>query len=387
MDNNLDNNIENNKDNNKSGRIKLLIIVLIVIIALAAALGFVLSRKGGSTYVSDDTLNTTKYGNNGLTRFYKYEDGYIRVCADGAHAYTGDGEARWSIAYSTTNVIADVSGKYAAFADKGGAVIYVTDGSGSQNKITTEQAIEDIEIADQGVVAVWTSQGERDTIYVYDYEGRKLLDINTGIEKEGTPVDLTLSADGKKMVVSYLNVENAMVKNWVTFYNFGEVGQSYTDRVVGHFSYNDSFIPKVEFLTEDRVLVCRDNGFAVYKMKELPELLSDVTAEGTIKSLVSSDKHILMISGDASHKIELYNTDGALEQSTKDNTEYSAVAVFEDSYALFSDHAAHLYNTDGKEKYVKNTKDSIITIYEVKPDRYIFIQNGTVTVNELVEGK
>lgn len=367
----------------KNTRIKLIIAVLLTVIAVALIIGFVISRGKENVYTTDGEIGKASFPADGQTKFLKYCDGFLRVRPDGAHAYNKAAENKWSIAYSTTNVIADVSGECAAFADKGGSVFYVTDGSGGQKKINSEKAIEDIAVASQGVTAVWASKGENDSIIVYDIEGRKLLEIKTGIEKEGTPVDICLSDDGKKMVVSYLTVDGTSVRNWVTFYNFGEVGKSYADRVVGTFSYNDSFIPKVTFMTDSKVLVCKENGFALYKMKEIPELLNEETFAGTIKTLVSSDDHIMVITEDG--QIRIFNSDGNLVQESENHEEFSGAAVFSEGFALFTDRTVHLYNINGTEKYKKSMSDKVAAVYEEAEDKYIIVMQGSASVIELGE--
>ena len=50
-------------------------------------------------------------------------------------------------------------------------------------------------------------------------------------------VAMALSQDGRKLVTSYLSLGNGKLESWVTFYNFGDVGQNYVDNMVGSYSF------------------------------------------------------------------------------------------------------------------------------------------------------
>ena len=73
-------------------------------------------------------------------------------------------------------------------------------------------------------------------IYVYDGNtntDEPIIESRATMDKSGYPVSISLSPNGKLMVVSYLYVDSGNMKSSVAFYNFGEVGKNETDNFVG----------------------------------------------------------------------------------------------------------------------------------------------------------
>ena len=97
-----------------------------------------------------------------------------------------------------------------------------------------------------------------------------LLDIRTEVRKSGFPVAMALSPDGSKLVTSYIQAGQNQ-ESWITFYNFGDVGQNYSDKIVGSYSFKDSLIPDVRFIGNERVLVTSSDMSILYKFREVTE--------------------------------------------------------------------------------------------------------------------
>ncbi len=362
-----------------------LVIILIMIVAMLLR-----SFNTGDEYTSDIVLSYIELPDSSNMEFYNYRDGFIKVRQDGTEAIDSSGKKLWNISYDAVNPIADVCGNCAVIADRGNRNLFVTDGTGEQTKITTEYAIVDVEIAKQGVTAVWTSNADEDIICVFDINGKKLLEIVTGIIKEGSPIDISISDDGQKMAASYLTVEGTEVKNWVTLYNFGEVGQNYTDKVVGSFTYKEAFVPKVEFLTDNNLCVYKDNGFVLYKMKELPELIYEETVDDTIYSLITGTERILMVTGapnSVKKRLRIYDLQGKLLTDVETDVQYTRVVVFEDSYALTNEREINLFYISGERKYFRNTQENLRLLVECDTDEYIIVQEKRAEIIELGNDK
>ena len=89
--------------------------------------------------------------------------------------------------------------------------------------------------------------GDVTWINVYNPTGEKAVGIKTTMQKSGYPVSVSLSDNGKLMMVAYLKAESGSMKSIVSFYNFDEVGQNYTDTMVSSYEYSDTVIPLAEF--------------------------------------------------------------------------------------------------------------------------------------------
>lgn len=375
-------------EDTENKRLKRYILSGVVVIIMIVIVFFVVrGLNSNGVFTGDITLSFTELTDMESTAFTKYGDGFLKIRQDGTEAIDSKGKKLWNIAYSIVNPIADVCGECAVIADKGNRNMYITDGTGEQTDITTEYAIVEAEVAKQGVTAVWTSNNEEDKIYLFDITGKKLLEIVTGIIREGTPIDISLSDDGQKLAVSYLTVENTNVRNWVTLYNFGDVGQNYTDKIVGSFSYNGVMVPKVEFLNDMFLCVYKDNGFVLYKVKELPELIFEETTEENICSIVTSDKYIMMVtssSKDLTRKIKIFDMAGKKVTETLTDIQYRKAAIFNESYVLYDERDIDFFHINGSEKYVKSTVENIKMITECRDsDEYIIVQDKIAETIEL----
>ena len=57
----------------------------------------------------------------------------------------------------------------------------------------------------------------------------------------------------------------------MAFYNFGDVGQNEDDRIVSGYTYEGVVIPQIQYLDNSRSVALRDNGFTLYKGKQIPK--------------------------------------------------------------------------------------------------------------------
>ena len=132
-------------------------------------------------------------------------------------------------------------------------------------------------------------------------------------KSSGFPVTMALSQDGRKLVTSYLSMESGKLESWVTFYNFGEVGQNHVDNMVGSYSF-EAIVPEVAFITNDTVLVGKDDGIVLYQMTEIPKVLMTEPFDRPIRSIFYSSSRVgVVLKGEGSTKEQLllYRVDKA----------------------------------------------------------------------------
>ena len=61
------------------------------------------------------------------------------------------------------------------------------------------------------------------------------------------------------------------MKSIVSFYNFDEVGQNYTDTMVSSYEYSDTVIPLAEFAGTHTAYSVGNNQFMLYEGNEIPK--------------------------------------------------------------------------------------------------------------------
>ena len=335
-----------------------------IVVFIAAIIGVIIYAVIGQnkSYTSWETVSS--FDNISDAGYIRVNGGFIAYNGDGAWKFSGDGSALWSISYSLEDPIAAASGQYAAFADRGGRTVHVTDGSGLNQSFTVSEKIVQICIADKGITAVRTNAGDSDQIYLYDINGNMLIDLKTDVKKSGFPITMALSRDGKKLVTSYLEVgqENTA---WLTFYNFDDVGQNYSDKIVGSYSYNEELIVDIRFMNDSRVAVFYAGGCDLYKMREVPELIANIKVEGGIEALCDSDTGFAIARKEADNGITItvYDLNGKASAAINSSMSFDTMRLEGDELILTKDDSCVIYRKNGEEKLRARFNDAISLLY------------------------
>lgn len=365
---------------NKKGISKILLVIIVFcIVGSAIALIYSYYREN-TTYTSYIELDPFSVPDG--SKYVRYGNGYIRYTSDGAEA-TRNGSTVWNISFDLKKPITDVCGDYCVFADRGGHEIRVTDGKGGNYRIDVSDRIVDLKIASQGVVAVWTDSVERDHFYIYNYDGSLLLDIETSIYKNGFPIAFDLSDDGKKLVTSYANMTDE-VKSWVTFYNFGEVGQNYSDRMVGSFEFEDKIIPDVRFVDNSTVACFYENGCTLYNMKEIPSEIVSYEADRLI-AIANDSEHICMAESetDGTTSFVVMDKKGRVKKNIVTGIAFGGMYIEDDELIVYNNTNCIIYFLNGKEKFRAQITDGMRSIYPAGKDKYTVIKAGSVSTIQL----
>lgn len=361
-------------------------------IVVIAAVGFGIWYVNRATGFTGYKVTYTKTVSVESSEQYEpYKKGYIRYDRDGAEAVGGDGALLWNVPYSMVSPIISVCGDYAAFADKNTRQVYITDDSGVIYPITVLYPIQEIEVAKQGVIAVRMNEGTDDYIYVLDKDGNLLVDIKTQELKDGFPVYIALSQDGQKLVTAYLVIEGDSISNWVTFYNFGNVGQSYVNKLVGVYKY-DTAVAEVCFINNNTVCAFRENGPVIYSMKELPEVQKELTFSQEIYNVFYNEEYVgvaySISSNNVSKQVQLYTSTGELIFDKTVANGFSKIILAGENIVTYGHSVFEIWKPDGTKLVSTVFDESVETVYNVNTsDEFILIEEDAVKTIKLTTDK
>ncbi|NLZ80635.1 MAG: hypothetical protein GX913_02340, partial [Clostridiales bacterium] len=296
---------------------KILFFLIFIGLMLGAGVGYRFYLASLS-YTDYDVVSISELADLNTANYEPYDEYVLRYSMDGISCIDKDNRVIWNQAYEIKNPIFDRSDDYVVIAAQKENKLYIYNKSGPQGSITTGHPIIDVSIAGQGVVAVIMADGGTSLINLYnplEVDEPDLAKIVTSLEGNGYPLDISLSMDGKKMAVSYLNLDSNVMKSSIAFYNFSEVGKSYTEKLVGGFDqYETTIIPEIEFVNNDTVGVFGDDMLSIYKMNKLPELVYEEKLEEKVKTIFFSEEYIGIIfegnQGDFLYDLQLYNLKG-----------------------------------------------------------------------------
>lgn len=343
----------------KSGRRHMgvwIAVLLILVIGIAGGIFLYIYTK--RTYDDYEVLSQTASTDATQMSYVAYNGSLIKYSKEGISYLDKEGNALWMESYKMKQPMVVVSGEYVAAADMNGNAVYIFNKDGKVSSLETPYTISNLDVASQGVVAVVLENETENYIELYDKFGASLVEIRTTIADSGYPMDIALSEDGSKLVTSYITIDGVTVKNSIAAYNFDDVGQNATDRLVGGFNnLGDTIIPKVEFLDNDTVCAFGDDQFVIYSMKEKPSEKSVITDfRGEVQSIFYNSRYIGIIEknqgdGDSLYQMRVFDTNGNQRFSEPIEFGYRNIYATEDEIFVIGASESRIYDFQGNMKF------------------------------------
>ena len=318
---------------------------------------------------------------------YKAGNRELLLCSnDGAKAVGNKGEVAWEVSYQLDNPEIAYCDEVAAVADIGGNQVYVVAENGIPYHYEVMHPIVKHEVAAQGVTAVLLDHGMEDFIQLYDITGTLRVDINTKTKLDGIPVDIALSPDGKKLVTLYMTFQGDSMVCKVTFYNADEVGKNYINNIVGQKTYADNLLVyDIRFLNQDTLLVLMEQGFALYRLTEVPELICEKTLEEDIVDVICVEGGLYVVKDDAmKHRsLTFYDAAGKEKQTWDEIPEYERITATKDEVVFFSPQSVTIYRINGSLKFSTSFAQSMEAMFPAGGDNYFLVDIGRVQTIKL----
>ncbi|MDE6208843.1 MAG: hypothetical protein K2M73_04100 [Lachnospiraceae bacterium] len=336
-----------------------LIIVAVIVIAFIGVYLYNLNKTYDDYSIDENILSgdTTKF------KFYEYGEYYLRYSDDGLACMYGS-ETIWNQAFEMKQPLIDICKDYVAIAEQKTNTIYIFNKEGLQGKIETSYPIINIEVANQGVVAAITEEKDTNNIELIDKNGTLLARGQTVLSGDGCPIDISLSEDGTKLVVSYLYVSGGITQTRVVFYNYSEVGKNEVDRIVGGFNqYKTTIVPKVEFVTNDIAVAFGDDMLTIYSIKQKPSILKEFELEREVRSIFYNEKYIGLVfepeNLDNPYIANIYNLDGDIVFNGEITLEYNNIKIDGNNLLIYNDDTFIVQTVKGNEKFKKDIEENI----------------------------
>ncbi len=361
-----------------------LIIVSVVFLLIIISIFTITLIHYSSTYTKYGVENTVEKNDSIEAQYMKFGEGYVKCSKDGASAYTYSGNQIWNKSYEISNIKIDMNENYLAVADAESNEIYIFNTEKYLTTINTALPISYFCISLQGLVVAIVEDDKADYINMYDLDGMNLYSIKTTIAGEGTPVSVSLSEDGQKLIVALTAIENSQVVTSVVFYNFDEVGQNENERIVGGFDdYSESIVADVEFLTNTEVVAFADNSISFFKIKEYPSLVNKIEIDDKIKKVFYSEKYVGIVYNDKDDseltKLSVFDLNGEKLLEQEVDNEYQTFKFTENCVLMYDDTKALLLTLSGKKKFEYTFEKGIVNLIPIEGDReYIYVNMDNI---------
>lgn len=362
-------------------KVRLIGIAALILLVIGAAGYFILGKRDYQGYEVVQELETSD-----VLEYAEVDGALVRCGREGAQAVAKDGTLLWNVTYGTMkNPKFVFCGSMMVVADIGAKQYLLSDGTGVTKTFSTPYPIQMVSVAKQGVTAVLMNGEEKDYIYLYDKEGTILSEIETVVARDGFPLAIALSEDGKKLVTSYMKVERDEPDSSITFYNFGEVGQNEIRNLVGQVQYKECMVPRVSFWGNDTVLVVGENVIEFFSMKERPESVQKKEIAAEIKSIAFGSYFCMVTKNkDGQEVLEAYNKSGEVCMKKVLALPYVSLHTAGDEVVVYSYSGCEIYDVKKGLLYQGTFENGIRQMFVIGGNRYYLIENRLVRVIRLI---
>ncbi|MEE0863250.1 MAG: DUF5711 family protein [Lachnospiraceae bacterium] len=349
--------------------------IILVAVLIIAGVGYLIYLDN-KVYTTYEVLESAPITDNYNGKFYEFGDYMLRYSEDGI-AYLNGSKTYWNHAFEMRAPIIDICNSYVAVAEQKSNTIYICNNKGFQGEVETEYPIVGLDVSDNGIVAAITGENsELSYIEVIDEDGTRIAKGQSVLSSQGCPVDISISEDGTKLVVSYLCVGSGVIQSKVVFYNYSEIGKNEVDRFVGGYNFDKTMVARVEFVNNDTVVAFGDDKVVLYSMKQKPSVIAEISIDKEIKSIFYDEEYIGLVlangQADNPYNMVVYDIEGKKISDVDFNLSYKNIKIANKTIILYNDVTLRVYTVKGKQKYEGNFDKGIVDVIMLD-DKYNYL--------------
>ncbi len=355
-----------------------------VLAALSAAVYYQLKNQTYSEYTVVSAIERKQHSG---TSVLPYQNGFITYSKDGISYTDQKGDAIWNQTYEMQSPKVDVRGKWVAVGDYNGHIIYDINQDGTTQEIDTNLPIKSLTVSANGVVAAVLEDGNVTWINVYNPTGEKAVGIKTTMQKSGYPMHISLSDSGKLMQVAYLKVESGTMKSVISFYNFDEVGQNYTDTMVSSYEYSDSVVPFASYMNESTAFSIADNQLMLFEGAEIPKNILQNFINEEIRDVFYNENYIGLVfdgtDGEGKYRLDIYDKSGNKILAKSFHMEYRDIIFTKDSLIIYNEAECLISTLHGKDKYEGDISEHTQLLKPLGGNRFLAVTQDSMDIIEM----
>lgn len=307
---------------------------------------------------------------------------------DGVSAYNAKGVQLWNQTYEMQSPIVYSDGEYVVAGDYKGNTIYVMNASGPTATITCNKILVDLKVSKQGVVIATLDDSSVTWLELYASDGSQIATIKTSMDQTGFPVNLAMAGDNRKMAVSYLKARGNGIQTSMAFYNFGDVGQNATDKIVSGYDYAETVIPYLNYMDENNMVAIGERSMYVYSGKQIPELKAEKEIGTGVLGVYSGANYTALVypneEGEDKYRLDVYDLNASLVLSKTFNMEYDNIVIYDKSILIYNSAEVLIWNMKGLEKFNNTIGTDIKAIVPTSDAaKYLVVRDGYMDLVKL----
>ncbi len=328
-------------------------VIALVTVIIALVLGFAYYN---GHHLFEEYVVTRTSGSLDIagTVYRKLGGSIIKYSPDGVFCVNTRNESKWSAAYSMQSPVEDICGKTMVIAEQQGTQVFVLNEDGLTGNFEVSLPILKARVSEQGVVALMLDDGEVTWINLYDPSGAEIVSVRTTVADSGYPLDMALTPNASRMLVSFLGEKQGVLNSRIAFYDFSSADSS-EGHQTGTLDYSGRVFPEVFYANASTPVALSDNGFVVFRNGDTPEERKSVTFEKEIVSSFHDDDYLGFVfeneAEDCRYWMELYQYGGRRVMETGFDDVYEEVKMDGGQILMYDAKNCSVYTTKGARHF------------------------------------
>lgn len=350
--------------------------ILVCILVVIAAVLILNRYYANRTYETFEIISSVEHNDGLNTHYADYGERLLRYSKDGISCLNLEHEPIWSQTFNMQDPVLDISKNAAVIADRGGNQLFIFGENGLTGQVDTLMPIQQVTTSRQGVTAVLLEDSGVSWIYIYSAEGKRLIDARCNLAETGQPISLSLAPDGSKLAVSFVQILGGTSNSCIVFYNLGSVGANFMDKIVASRFYENTLVPRVEYLDEDTCVGVGETGFYLYEGAEIPEEAKAEILNGEIQSIAFGGGQFALVyeqEEENPYLLRVFDQSGQPVLNQGFDLRYTQIRLSDKAVMIYNDSDCLIYSKTGVLRYKGIFEESLVDFYSLNERRYVAI--------------
>jgi len=361
---------------------------LLLLAAIVALVMLVVIQYQNHIYTSYDVVQSVEREKVNGTVDLRLGESILTYSKDGAHCTDINGNVTWNQTFEIQDVELAFCGDTVAIGDYNGRSIYVADEEGLLGTISTTMPIRDLAVAKTGRVTAVLADTDVAWINTYDSDGKLRYKGQASMNNSGYPTAISLSPGGDLLAVAYMYLDAGVMKTNVAFYNFGEVGDNYSDHFVGVHIYPDLVVPYIQFMNDSTAFAVGDSRLMIYKGSQTPVSQAEYLYDKEVRSVYYNEAYLGLVfladNTENRYMLEVYNTSGERACKYYFDMDYTDIFFGKDNFVIYNETKCQIVNLDGTVKYDGNFAEAVeLMVATGNTYKYVLITDDSIDTIQL----
>lgn len=374
---------ESNSQREKSierRRIERGVVIGMAAIAVAAVLWGISYYSSHTRYTDYAVIAAVENTDIEGTQYETLGKSVIKYSADGVFCVSAQNEPKWSSAYSMQTPVSDICRNTMVIAEQQGTQVCVLNEKGVLGNFKTQLPIMKACVSAQGVTALLLKDGDVTWIGLYDSTGAELAKAKTTFEDSGYPLDICLSPNATRMMVSYLGVNEGRLNTHIAFYDFSSASDADEAHLTGSVDYPGQVFPEVYYADASTPVAVSDTGFVVFKNQKTPEEWKNVALDREILSCFHDENGIGFVfeneASDCRYMLEVYRYNGKQMAAQPFDASYSEARMEEGEILLYDAKSCAVYSMSGVLRFQADYEKQVDYFAKLSGNRKYLVITG-----------